>query len=198
MSGKVKSPAGAWQWEPINLEEEKKPRDLGDPNKKARLMFTDADMAMAMDPEYRKISERFYKDPKFFEDSFARAWFKLTHRTMGNRKIILVLGSKEDLYWQETFLKQKEIQCEKAKKLISVSKLKTSDLITVAWDSARTYRRTDKRGGANGARIRLAPMNKWEANGPNKLSKVLKVLEGIIKKQAFYSGYYSSSRKCWS
>ena len=96
-----KSPAGAWQWEPINLEEDKKPRDLADPNKKARLMFTDADMAMAMDPEYRKISERFYKDPKFFEDSFARAWFKLTHRTMGNKEnYIGPWAPKEDLLWQ--------------------------------------------------------------------------------------------------
>jgi len=104
-----KSPAGAWQWEPINLEEEKKPRDLGDPNKKARLMFTDADMAMAMDPEYRKISERFYKDPKFFEDSFARAWFKLTHRTMGNKEnYIGPWAPKEDLYWQGNVPKPKK------------------------------------------------------------------------------------------
>ena len=179
-----KSPAGAWQWEPINLEEEKKPRDLGDPNKKARLMFTDADMAMAMDPEYRKISERFYKDPKFFEDSFARAWFKLTHRTMGSKEnYIGPWAPKEDLYWQGNVPKpKKKYNLEKTKKMISSSKLNSSELITTAWDSARTYRRTDKRGGANGARIRLEPMSQWEANEPKKLSKVLKVLEGIAKK----------------
>ena len=97
--GKQKSPAGAWQWEPINLEEEKKPVDLGDPTKKARLMFTDADMAMAMDPEYRKISEKFYKDPKFFEDSFARAWFKLTHRTMGSKENYMVLGRLKKIFF---------------------------------------------------------------------------------------------------
>ena len=147
-------------------------------------MFTDADMAMAMDPEYRKISERFYKDPKFFEDSFARAWFKLTHRTMGNKEnYIGPWAPKEDLYWQGNVPKpKKKYNVEKVKKMISSSKLNSSDLITTAWDSARTYRRTDKRGGANGARIRLEPMNQWEANEPKKLSKVLKVLEGIAKK----------------
>ena len=179
-----KSPAGAWQWEPINLEEEKKPVDLGDPTKKARLMFTDADMAMAMDPEYRKISERFYKDPKFFEDSFARAWFKLTHRTMGsNRNYIGPWAPKEDLLWQGNVPSpKKKFNVDKVKKMISATKLSIRDLITTAWDSARTYRRTDKRGGANGARIRLAPMKDWEANEPKKLSKVLTILENIAKK----------------
>ena len=179
-----KSPAGAWQWEPINLEEEKKPVDLGDPTKKARLMFTDADMAMAMDPEYRKISERFYKDPKFFEDSFARAWFKLTHRTMGsNRNYIGPWAPKEDLLWQgNVHSPKKKFNVDKVKKMISATKLSIRDLITTAWDSARTYRRTDKRGGANGARIRLAPMKDWEANEPKRLSKVLTILENIAKK----------------
>jgi catalase-peroxidase len=179
-----KSPAGAWQWEPINLEENKKPVDLGDPKKKARLMFTDADMAMAMDPEYRKISEKFYKDPKFFEDSFARAWFKLTHRTMGNKKnYIGPWAPKEDLLWQGNVPSAKnKYSVEKVKKMIAASSLSVSDLVTTAWDSARTYRRTDKRGGANGARIRLAPMKDWEANEPKRLSKVLKVLENIAKK----------------
>ena len=116
-----KSPAGAWQWEPINLEEEKKPVDLGDPKKKARLMFTDADMAMAMDPEYRKISERFYKDPKFFEDSFARAWFKLTHRTMGNKdNYIGPWAPKEDLLWQGNVSpSKKKYNVNKVKKMIA-------------------------------------------------------------------------------
>jgi len=168
----------------LNLEEDKKPRDLADPNKKARLMFTDADMAMAMDPEYRKISERFYKDPKFFEDSFARAWFKLTHRTMGNKEnYIGPWAPKEDLLWQGNVpTPKKKYNVNKVKKMISATSLSTSDLITIAWDSARTYRRTDKRGGANGARIRLAPMKDWEANEPKKLSKVLKVLENIANK----------------
>jgi catalase-peroxidase len=147
-------------------------------------MFTDADMAMAMDPEYRKISEKFYKDPKFFEDSFARAWFKLTHRTMGNKKnYIGPWAPKEDLLWQGNVPSAKnKYSVEKVKKMIAASSLSVSDLVTTAWDSARTYRRTDKRGGANGARIRLAPMKDWEANEPKRLSKVLKVLENIAKK----------------
>ena len=179
-----KSPAGAWQWEPINLEDEKKPVDLGDPKKKARLMFTDADMAMAMDKDYRKISESFYQDPKFFEDTFARAWFKLTHRTMGNKEnYIGPWAPKEDLLWQGNVKSsKKKYNVEKVKKMILTSKLSSSDLITTAWDSARTYRRTDKRGGANGARIRLEPMKNWEANEPKKLSKILNVLEKIAKK----------------
>ena len=147
-------------------------------------MFTDADMAMAMDPEYRKISERFYADPKFFEDSFARAWFKLTHRTMGNKgNYIGPWAPKEDLLWQGNVPSpKKKYNVNKVKKMISATSLSTGDLITIAWDSARTYRRTDKRGGANGARIRLAPMKDWEANEPKKLSKVLKILENIANK----------------
>ena len=179
-----KSPAGAWQWEPIGLEEEKKPVDLVDPTKKARLMFTDADMAMVIDPEYKKISEQFYKDPKFFEDSFARAWFKLTHRTMGNRdNYIGPWAPKENLVWQNNVpAPKKKYNLEKVKKMIAATSLSVSDLVVVAWDSARTYRRTDKRGGANGARIRFAPMKNWQANEPQRLEKTLKVLEGIAKK----------------
>jgi catalase-peroxidase len=179
-----KSPAGAWQWEPIGLEEEKKPVDLADPTKKARLMFTDADMAMAMDPKYRKISEQFYKDPKFFEDSFARAWFKLTHRTMGNRdNYIGPWAPKEDLAWQNNVpAPKKKYNLEKVKKMIAATSLSVSDLIVIAWDSARTYRRTDKRGGANGGRIRFSPMKNWNANEPVRLAKTLKVLEAIAKK----------------
>jgi len=179
-----KSPAGAWQWEPIGLEEEKKPVDLANPKKKARLMFTDADMAMVIDPEYKKISEKFYKDPEFFEDSFARAWFKLTHRTMGNRdNYIGPWAPKEDLVWQNNIpAPKKKYSLDKVKKMIAATSLSVSDLIVVAWDSARTYRRTDKRGGANGARIRFAPMKNWDANEPARLSKTLKVLEAIAKK----------------
>jgi len=141
-------------------------------------------MAMAMDPDYRKISEKFYKDPKFFEDSFARAWFKLTHRTMGNKQnYIGPWAPKEDLLWQGNVQPaKKKYNLQKVKKMIAATSLSTSDLISTAWDSARTYRRTDKRGGANGARIRLAPMKDWEANEPKRLSKVLKILEGIAKK----------------
>ena len=147
-------------------------------------MFTDADMAMAMDPEYRKISERFYKDQSIFEDSFARAWFKLTHRTMGNKdNYIGPWAPKEDLHWQGNVKPpKKKYNVDKLKKMISASKLTISDLVTIAWDSARTYRRTDKRGGANGARIRLEPMKNWDANEPQKLSKTLKVIEKIAKK----------------
>jgi len=141
-------------------------------------------MAMAMDPDYRKISEKFYKDPKFFEDSFARAWFKLTHRTMGNKQnYIGPWAPKEDLLWQGNVQSaKKKYNIAKVKKMISATSLSADDLITTAWDSARTYRRTDKRGGANGARIRLAPMKDWESNEPKRLSKVLKVLESIAKK----------------
>ena len=147
-------------------------------------MFTDADMAMAMDPAYRKISEQFYKDPKFFEDSFARAWFKLTHRTMGSREnYIGPWAPKEDLVWQGNVpTPKKKYNIDKVKKMIAATSLSISDLIVVAWDSARTYRRTDNRGGANGARIRLTPMKDWEANEPQRLSKTLKVLEGIANK----------------
>jgi catalase-peroxidase len=147
-------------------------------------MFTDADMAMAMDPKYRKISEQFYKDPKFFEDSFARAWFKLTHRTMGNRdNYIGPWAPKEDLAWQNNVpAPKKKYNLEKVKKMIAATSLSVSDLIVIAWDSARTYRRTDKRGGANGGRIRFAPMKNWQANEPQRLAKTLKVLEAIAKK----------------
>ena len=146
-------------------------------------MFTDADMAMAMDRSIEKF-QRNFKNPKFFEDSFAKACFKLTHRTIGNKQnYIGPWAPKEDLPWQGNVPSvKKKFNVEKAKKIISASGLSTSDLITTAWDSARTYRRTDKRGGANGARIRLEPLNNWDANEPKKLSKVLKVLEKIAKK----------------
>ena len=179
-----KSPAGANQWEPVNLPEHKKPRDLENPKVRHNPIMTDADMAMKMDPSYRKISERFYKDPEYLEKTFAKAWFKLTHRDLGPRtNYIGPWAPKEELIWQDPVpANNKKFNVENAKKLIAKTKISSSDLIATAWDSARTYRRTDKRGGANGARIRLAPQNQWEGNEPKRLSKVLKVLEGVAKK----------------
>jgi catalase-peroxidase len=144
-------------------------------------MMTDADMAMKMDPEYRKISERFYKDPDYFTQVFARAWFKLTHRDLGPKaRYIGPEVPQEDLIWQDPVPAGKtdyDVAAVTAK--IAASGLSVSDLVTTAWDSARTFRHSDKRGGANGARIRLAPQKDWEGNEPERLAKVLKVLEGI-------------------
>ena len=179
-----KSPAGAHQWEPINLPENKKPVNLGNPNIRHNPIMTDADMAMKMDPEYRKISERFYKEPKYLEEQFTKAWFKLTHRDLGSKKnYIGPWVPKEELIWQDPVpAAKKKYSAEKVKKLIAASKISTGDLIATAWDSARTFRRTDNRGGANGGRIRLAPQKDWKGNEPTRLGKVLKVLEGIAKK----------------
>ena len=179
-----KSPAGAHQWEPINLPENKKPVNLGNPNIRHNPIMTDADMAMKMDPEYRKISERFYKEPKYLEEQFTKAWFKLTHRDLGSKKnYIGPWVPKEELIWQDPVpAAKKKYSAEKVKKLIAASKISTGDLIATAWDSARTFRRTDNRGGANGGRIRLAPQKDWKGNEPARLGKVLKVLEGIAKK----------------
>ncbi len=179
-----KSPAGAWQWEPIAIKEEDKPFDAHVQGVRRNPMMTDADMALKMDPAYRKISERFYKDPAYFADVFARAWFKLTHRDLGPKS--RYLGPevpKEDLIWQDPIpavnytLSDKEI--EDLKELILQSGLSSAELITTAWDSARTFRCSDYRGGANGARIRLAPQKDWEGNEPLRLNKVLNTLEKI-------------------
>jgi len=179
-----KSPAGAWQWEPTSMKEEYKPFDAHVPNVRRNPIMTDADMAMKMDPEYRKISERFHKDPKYFEDVFARAWFKLTHRDLGPKNRYLGADApKEDLIWQDPVptvdysLSEAEIDDLKAKLLNSG--LSDSELITTAWDSARTFRKSDYRGGANGARIRLAPQKNWEGNEPGRLQKVLNKLSEI-------------------
>lgn len=179
-----KSPAGAWQWEPINIKEEDKPVDVEDPTIRHNPIMTDADMAMKMDPEYRKISEKFYKDPAYFSEVFARAWFKLTHRDLGPKS--RYLGPEvpaEDLIWQDPIpqvdyrLSDDDITALKAK--ILASGLSIAELVTTAWDSARTFRGSDYRGGANGARIRLAPQKDWEGNEPVRLQKVLKVLTDI-------------------
>ena len=179
-----KSPAGAHQWEPINIKEEDKPVDLEDPTKRHNPIMTDADMAMKMDPEYRKISEKFYKDHKYFEKTFAKAWFKLTHRDMGRRvNYIGPNAPKEDLVWQDPIKPgKKKFNQKAAEKLILKSGLTTRQLICTAWDSARTFRRTDLRGGANGSRIRLEPQINWDGNEPSRLKSVLPVLEGIAAK----------------
>jgi len=176
-----KSPAGAWQWEPVNIKEEDKPADVEDPSLKGRVMMTDADMAMVKDPGFRAIAERFYKDPAYLSDTFARAWFKLTHRDMGPKaRYIGPDVPAEDLIWQDPIAAGStgyDVAAVKAR--IANSGLSVSDLVTTAWDSARTFRGSDMRGGANGARIRLAPQKDWEGNEPQRLAKVLGVFEGI-------------------
>jgi catalase-peroxidase len=176
-----KSPAGAWQWEPIGIKEEDKPVDVEDPSIRYNPIMTDADMAMKMDPDYRKISEKFYTDPDYFSKVFARAWFKLTHRDMGPKtRYIGPEVPKEDLIWQDPVpAGNKNIDVAAIKNKIAVSGLEISELVATAWDSARTFRKSDYRGGANGARIRLAPQKDWEANEPARLQKVLAVLEPI-------------------
>jgi catalase-peroxidase len=176
-----KSPAGAWQWEPVNIKEEDMPVDVEDPTIRCKPIMTDADMAMKFDPEYRKIAERFHQDPAYFSEVFARAWFKLTHRDMGPKtRYIGPYVPAEDLIWQDPIPAGRsdyEVAAVKAK--IAASGLSVSELVSTAWDSARTFRGSDKRGGANGARLRLAPQKDWEGNEPARLTKVLKVLEGI-------------------
>ena len=180
----TKSPAGAWQWKPIDIKEEDMPVDVEDPSIRTMPMMTDADMAMKVDPEYRKICERFHKDPEYFSDVFARAWFKLTHRDMGPKsRYIGADVPAEDLIWQDPIpevdytLTDDEVADLKAQ--ILDSDLTVAELVATAWDSARTFRGSDFRGGANGARIRLAPQKDWEGNEPERLQKVLAVLEGI-------------------
>jgi catalase-peroxidase len=178
-----KSPAGAYQWEPINIAEADKPVDVEDPSIRYNPMMTDADMAMIKDPIYRAISERFYKDPAYFSDVFARAWFKLTHRDLGPKARYFgpdVPG--EDLIWQDPVPQgAKGYDVAKLKSAIASSGLSISEMVTTAWDSARTFRSSDFRGGANGARISLAPQRDWIGNEPERLSRVLGVLEPLAK-----------------
>lgn len=187
----TKSPAGAWQWEPVNIKEEDKPIDAHNPNIRRNPIMTDADMAMIKDPEYRKISERFYKDQAYFEEVFAKAWFKLTHRDLGPKSRYLGADvPQEDLIWQDPIpqvdysLSKEEVN-ELKKELLNCG-LSASELIITAWDSARTFRKSDYRGGANGARIRLSPQKFWEGNEPKQLDKVLQKLSelqaGLSKK----------------
>jgi catalase-peroxidase len=176
-----KSPAGAWQWEPINIKEEDKPVDVENPEIRLNPIMTDADMAMVKDPIYREISERFYKDPDYFADVFARAWFKLTHRDMGPRnRYIGPEAPQEELIWQDPIPagnSKYDVAAVKAK--IDAAGLSVADMVATAWDSARTFRGSDMRGGANGARIRLEPQRSWEGNEPERLNRVLAVLEPI-------------------
>jgi catalase-peroxidase len=183
----TKSPAGANQWKPVGLTESDMAPDPEDPSKKVPIMMSTADMAMKLDPDYRKISEHFHKNPEEFADAFARAWFKLTHRDMGPK--VRYLGPEvpaEDLIWQDPvppvdheLVNAQDIADLKAKVL--ASGLSTAELVYTAWSSASTFRGSDMRGGANGARIRLAPQKDWEVNEPQKLAKVLQTLEGIQK-----------------
>jgi len=190
----TKSPAGANQWTPTAASNAKMAPKAGDASQKQALMMTTADMAMKADPEYLKISKRFHENPKEFEDAFARAWYKLTHRDMG--PITRYLGPdvpKEELLWQdpipavETVIDSNDIAT--LKNTIAGSGLSISELVSTAWASASTYRDSDKRGGANGGRIRLAPQNSWEVNNPAQLAKVLDRLEMI------QSQFNSSSNK---
>ena len=176
-----KSPAGAKQWMPIDIAEEDQPVDVENPSKRCIPMMTDADMALKIDPEYRKIAEHFHQDPEYFAETFARAWFKLTHRDLGPKSNYV--GPEvpaEDLIWQDPIPEgNKEYDIDDVKTKIASSGLSMIDMLNTAWDSARTFRGSDKRGGANGARIRLAPMKDWQGNEPKRLAKVLQTLEPI-------------------
>ncbi|SON57408.1 Catalase-peroxidase 1 [Hartmannibacter diazotrophicus] len=177
----TKSPAGANQWEPVSIKDEDKPVDASDPSIRHNPMMTDADMAMKMDPIYNAICQKFMADPEYFKDTFARAWFKLTHRDMGPKaRYVGPDVPAEDLIWQDPIPEgptNYDIGAIKSK--IAASGLSIAEMVSTAWDSARTYRGSDMRGGANGARIRLAPQKDWEGNEPARLAKVLGVLEPI-------------------
>ena len=183
----VKSPAGAWQWVPVNPDAKHLAPAAHDPSKRVTTIMTTADLSLRMDPAYEKISRHFHEHPEEFADAFARAWFKLTHRDMGPRS--RYLGPEvpaEELIWQDPvpavdheLIGEQDVADLKAK--ILASGLDTSQLVTTAWASASTFRGSDKRGGANGARIRLAPQKDWEVNQPHELARVLEKLEAIRK-----------------
>jgi catalase-peroxidase len=177
----TKSPAGANQWQPIDIKEEHMPVDATDPSIRRMPIMTDADMAMKMDPTYNAICQKFMADPDYFRDTFARAWFKLTHRDMGPK--VRYVGPdvpEEELVWMDPVpVGPKNYDVGAIKSKIAASGLSVAELVSTAWDSARTYRGSDMRGGANGARIRLAPQKDWEGNEPDRLAKVLGVLEPI-------------------
>ena len=178
-----KSPAGAWQYEPVSIREEDRPVDVEDPAIRCNPIMTDADMALKMDPGYRKISERFHQDPAYFTETFARAWFKLTHRDMGPKsRYIGPDVPAEDLIWQDPVpAGRQDYDIATVKARIAASGLSIAEMVSTAWDSARTFRKSDKRGGANGARIRLAPQKDWEVNQPAELASVLQQLEVVRK-----------------
>lgn len=176
-----KSPAGAWQWEPVGIKDEDKPVDVEDPSIRYNPIMTDADMAMVKDPIYREISKRFYENPEYFSEVFARAWFKLTHRDLGPKARYFGPDvPSEDLIWQDPVpAGRRDYDVVAVKAQIARTALSTQDLVATAWDSARTYRGSDMRGGANGARIRLAPQKDWVGNEPERLARVLAELEPI-------------------
>lgn len=176
-----KSPAGAWQWEPTDIAQEDMPIDASNPSKRNNPIMTDADMAMKMDPIYKEICLRFKEDQEYFSDTFARAWFKLTHRDMGPKtRYIGPNFPHEDLIWQDPIpAGNKNYNEDSVKEMISNSGLSIADRVTIAWDSAKTFRKSDLRGGANGARISLSPQKDWDANEPERLSKTLSVLKSI-------------------
>ncbi len=194
----TKSPAGAHQWKPVGASGDGTVPDAHDPTKRHAPMMTTADMAMRMDPAYEKISRRFMQNPQEFADAFARAWFKLTHRDMGPiARYLGPLVPKEVLIWQDPvpavdhpLVNEQDVAALKVK--ILASGLSTSQLVTTAWASASTFRGSDKRGGANGARIRLAPQKDWEVNQPAELAKVLATLETV---QAAFNGAQSGGKK---
>ncbi len=194
----TRSPAGAHQWVAKNVKPEHMIPDAHDPSKKHPPMMTTADLSLRLDPAYEKISRRFHQNPKEFADAFARAWFKLTHRDMGPRARYLgKLVPKEVLIWQDPIpavdhplVNEQDISALKAKVL--ATGLSISQLVTTAWASAATFRGSDKRGGANGARIRLAPQKNWEVNQPAELAKVLSKLEAIQKE---FNGSQSGGKK---
>lgn len=178
-----KSPAGAWQWEPVSIKEEDMPVDVEDLAMRHNPMMTDADMAMRMDPIYNKISLKFKNDQDYFSETFARAWFKLTHRDMGPKSRYYGPDvPQEDLIWQDPIpAGNTDYDVAALKSKLADSGLSISEMVTTAWDSARTFRGSDMRGGANGARIRLAPQKDWQGNEPKKLAKVLSTLKPIAK-----------------
>jgi catalase-peroxidase len=194
----TKSPAGAWQWTPKDVDEAHMAPDAADPSKKVKTMMTTADMAMRMDPAYEKISRHFHQNPQAFADAFARAWFKLTHRDMGPRARYLgPLVPAEELIWQDPvpavdhpLIDAQDIADLKAR--ILASGLTVSQLVATAWASASTFRGSDKRGGANGARIRLAPQKDWTVNDPAQLAVVLQTLESI---QRDFNGANAGGKK---
>ncbi|MFV1876354.1 catalase/peroxidase HPI [Nioella sp.] len=180
----TKSPAGANQWKPVDIKEEHLPADPSDPSKKGILVMTDADMAMKVDPIYREICEKFMADPAYFDDCFARAWFKLTHRDLGpNTRYVGPDAPAEELIWQDPVpAGSTSYDVDAVKADIAAAGLSVADMVSTAWDSARTFRQSDYRGGANGARIRLAPQKDWEGNEPARLASVLAALEPIAAK----------------
>lgn len=177
----AKSPAGSWQWEPTNLESQDKVKDVADEGVYHNPIMTDADMALKFDPIYKEIAEKFHSNPNLFDEIFAKAWFKLTHRDMGPRSRYYGPYVPEDeLIWQDPIPKGNlSFDQDEVKNLVRQSGLSIPELVATAWDSARTFRMSDKRGGANGARIRLMPQKNWAGNEPDRLNRVLRRLCSI-------------------